>query len=76
MLTVKQLIEHLQKLDQNAIVSLKGYEGGYTDEVGEPYETELYLNVNDAWYYGEHEDDMGYLPNKHHYNKGKRVIIS
>ena len=37
MITVKQLIEHLQKLDQNAIVSLKGYEGGYTDETNHTF---------------------------------------
>jgi hypothetical protein len=53
-MTVKELIEHLQTLDQNRLVVVPGYEGGVRD-VGEGEEIDIRLNVNEEWYYGSHE---------------------
>lgn len=51
---VKDLIEKLLELDQETMVVVHGYEGGYC-EVNEPTEVELVLNVNSEWFYGPHE---------------------
>jgi len=72
-MTVGELIKHLKKLDKNLIVSMSGYEGGYSDNIQEPYIAELYLNVNDEWYYGEHETRNPYIARE--FKQGKRVII-
>ena len=72
-MAVGELIKHLKKLDKNLIVSRSGYEGGYTDGIDEPYITELCLNVNSEWYYGEHESKPFSDTDKH--TTGKRVII-
>jgi hypothetical protein len=53
-MTVKELIEHLETLDENASVFVRGYEGGYT-EIGISDKQKFKLNVNTAWYYGQHE---------------------
>ena len=53
-MTVFELIERLKELDQEAMVVVNGYEGGVS-EVGYVSEQELALNVNSAWYYGNHE---------------------
>ena len=55
-MTVKKLIEELQKLDPEKMVVTSGYEGGY-DEISGAEEIRLKLNANTAWYYGEHEHD-------------------
>lgn len=52
---VHELIDLLKQQDQNAMVVVSGYEGGYT-EVTRAEITHLQLDVNSAWsYYGEHE---------------------
>jgi hypothetical protein len=51
---VKELIEKLQALDPEHMVVVDGYEGG-VGELKEISTVCLSLNVNDAWYYGEHE---------------------
>lgn len=51
---VHELIDLLKQQDQNAMVVVSGYEGGCT-EVTCVGRTHLDLNVNSAWYYGEHE---------------------
>jgi hypothetical protein len=53
---VKDLIKNLLKLDQEARVVTRGYEGGYCD-VENFEECQLTLNLprNSAWYYGPHE---------------------
>ena len=53
-MTVKELIEELNKLPQDIRVVLKGYERGYEDVSGFS-DKFLKLNVNDEWYYGAHE---------------------
>jgi hypothetical protein len=51
---VKELIAHLQNCDPELIVVTHGYEGG-KHEVANVEQIGLKLNVNTAWYYGEHE---------------------
>ena len=51
---VKELIEALSALDPELMVVRPGYEGGVT-EVGYVTQVQLALNVNEDWYYGEHE---------------------
>lgn len=51
---VKELIEHLNLLNPELMVVRPGYEGGVT-EVGQVTIIPVFLNVNEEWYYGEHE---------------------
>jgi len=52
---VKDLIEELQKYDPETVLVTPGYEGGL-DYVRQVEEIIMALNVNDAWYYGDHEE--------------------
>ena len=56
-MTVKQLIQSLSEIqDQDTIVMVKGYEGGYDDVMNiNPAPIDIALDVNDKWYYGRHE---------------------
>jgi hypothetical protein len=56
-MTVKQLIQILSTIeDQDVRVMTRGYEGGYNDiNVDTPTIQYMALNVNDEWYYGDHE---------------------
>jgi len=56
-MTVKQLIKVLSQIqDQDIRVMVRGYEGGYNDiNVDSPTIQYMALNVNDEWYYGDHE---------------------
>ena len=51
---VKDLIEKLQAVDPELMVVRDGYEGGVTEVVYVVVEG-VALNVNEVWYYGEHE---------------------
>ena len=51
---VGELIERLQALDPELMVVRPGYEGGVT-EVTNINAIVVALNVNEEWYYGEHE---------------------
>jgi len=51
---VSELIEKLQALDPDLRVVVDGYEGGVKDASYVTVE-EIALNVNEEWYYGEHE---------------------
>ena len=56
-MTIKQLIEELSAMEnQDALVVVRGYEGGY-DEVTptNPELVDIALNVHSEWYYGKHE---------------------
>lgn len=61
-MTVKQLIESLNKIeDQDIRVMVSGYEGGVDDIMNNtPAIIHVALDVNTEWYYGKHErvDDM------------------
>jgi len=58
-MTVKELIEKLQTLDQEMPVFINGYEGGY-DDLTDLTNIEVVKDVNTQWYYGSHEkiDDL------------------
>ena len=58
-MTVKELIEKLQTLDQEMPVFINGYEGGY-DDLTDLANIEVVKDVNTQWYYGSHEkiDDL------------------
>ena len=51
---VKDLIERLKTFDPELMVVRPGYEGGVT-EIDHLTSIEVALNVNEEWYYGEHE---------------------
>lgn len=53
---VKELIEALQKENPENMAIVSGYEGGVR-EIREVSPAKIKLNVNAAWYYGEHEED-------------------
>lgn len=75
-MTVKELIERLQELDEDLPVYRSGYEGGYTvvDGVSDP--KEYLLNVNTAWYYGEHEEVSDWYGDKEGKTVGLAVVVS
>ena len=55
---VKELIEQLQKLDQELEVLVPGYEAHYdTAVIGKVIEFEP--NVHEEWYYGSHDERKG-----------------
>lgn len=63
---VKELIQILQAMDQEALVVVSGYEGGVND-VDHVKEHEVALNVNDGCsYMGKHEVDWN--PNYYGYD--------
>lgn len=53
-MTVSKLIEMLQKIPQDYLVVIRGYEGG-VDEVTDLEKTRVILDVNKEWNYGSHE---------------------
>jgi hypothetical protein len=62
-MTVKELIEHLQTLDPDLRVFVKGYEGGVDDKTSIPEPDDITLDVHSEWYYGKHEyTSTGYEP--------------
>ena len=71
-MTVKELIERLKELDGELQVYRNGYEGGYTpvDYISDP--REFLLDVNTAWYYGEHEEVDNWYGDK----EGKSVRLA
>jgi hypothetical protein len=70
-MTIKELIEHLQTLDPDLRVFIKGYEGGVDDKTSIPEPVDIILNVHSEWYYGEHEyTSVGYEPTNKQIVKG------
>ncbi len=54
---IKDLIAKLQELDQELLVVVDGYEGGVTEQIT-IRKVKIDLNVNQEWYYGEHEESQ------------------
>jgi hypothetical protein len=52
---VRELIQALKYLNQDDLVVVKGYEGGYND-VTQLLHINIVLDVNEEWYYGKHAD--------------------
>lgn len=61
---VKDLIAHLSLIDPELMVTRPGYEGGVT-EVSNVTIIPVFLNVNEEWYYGEHEQIDEYSTKEH-----------
>lgn len=53
-MTVQGMIDYLITQDPNLTIATRGYEGGYTDKLVCEI-IKLHHNVNDEWYYGEHD---------------------
>lgn len=53
-MTIKELIQHLQRFDENLPVMLSGYEGGVY-EANRIRPVVFAINVNTDWYNGPHE---------------------
>ena len=75
--TVKELIFMLSEYEPETIVSVDGYEGGVTDDVGLLF-GDFYLHVNDQPYiYGEHEPVHYKLSSSHDKaDIASRVVIT
>lgn len=52
---VKELIEELSKLDQEAYLFVHGYEGGFCDASIDVDEIQMVRDVHPEGYYGDHE---------------------
>lgn len=52
---VKDMIEKLSKLDQEAYLFVYGYEGGYSDAGLDVEEIQMVRDVHPEVYYGDHE---------------------
>ena len=77
-MTVKELIEVLSKIeDQEVRVMVKGYEGGVDDiDNNTPGIIHIALDVNEKWYYGNHEPvDNMYDANSNNYQIVKAILI-
>lgn len=61
---VKDLIEHLKLINPELMVVRPGYEGGVT-EISHVTIITVALNVNEEWYYGEHEQIDEYSHKEH-----------
>ena len=53
---VSELRKALKALDQDALVIVRGYEGGFND-ADAPAERMTDLDPNKKWYYGKYLDD-------------------
>ncbi len=75
-MTVKELIEKLQTLDQDLHVFTDGYEGGFHfAEVSTKVNT-FCLRVNEEWYYGPHElMEHVYKDDKSKYEQVKGIVL-
>jgi len=54
-MTVKELIDILDRLDPEAHVFVKGYEGGLDYAGLKGPVTDIVLDVHSEWYYGKHD---------------------
>jgi hypothetical protein len=70
-MTVKELIDILDRLDPEAHVFVKGYEGGLDYAGLKGPVTDIALNVHTEWWYGEHDyADIRYNESKYKIVKG------
>jgi len=56
-MTIKELIEELNKYNPDTLVMVNGYEGGYDDISNIGLEYDIVLNYHTASYYGSHESE-------------------
>ena len=76
-MTIRELVQALGKIeDQDALVMTSGYEGGFCDVTGIADPIDMALNVNDEWYYGNHERaEMLIHEDKEKYQIVKAIIL-
>ena len=74
-MTIAELIKNLQEYPEDTRVVIPGYEGGLTD-VDTAEMTEIYLNYNDTWYYGKHEEVSTFCGNTEKYEKVSAIILN
>lgn len=58
-MTVRELIEKLQQLDQDKMIVINGYEGG-CDFPNHTAPVKIVLDQNTEWYYGKHDYVLPY----------------
>ncbi|MEY4334991.1 MAG: hypothetical protein RLZZ196_3741 [Bacteroidota bacterium] len=70
---VKELIEILLTFDPNLDIVIQGYEGGVTEKISVE-SAQIVCDINDEWYYGEHEVDSDYHQEINPNNSRKKVL--
>jgi hypothetical protein len=73
-MTVRELIEELNRLDPDLHVFVDGYEGGHSYPVISE-ERDVYLNVHQESWYGTHESKLYMIDDVAKYKKVKGVIL-
>jgi hypothetical protein len=74
-MNVGELRAHLDGLPGDAMVVVRGYEGG-VDEIVEVHHIDVYLNVNPEGYYGDHEPiDDAYFEDEPRYENADRASV-
>ncbi len=73
-MTVKKLIEKLSELDPELHVFVHGYEGGFHYAKMSNVQ-DIYLNVNDEWYYGPHDTRDNCRLDPDNYEQVKGIIL-
>ena len=71
---VEELIAELQQYDPKLLVITSGYEGGLKEITGTGL-NKIALNVNDEWYYGEHESINDTYKDLDNYTKVDAVYV-
>ena len=75
-MTVKELIEELEKINPELHVFTKGYEGGFEDVKIDGKIFEVALNYNTDWYYGKHQPiNMVHKDTLTKYETAKGIIL-
>jgi hypothetical protein len=76
-MTVKQLIDILDRLDPDLEVFTRGYEGGYeyAELKGAPIDVALDYYNDDEWWYGRHQVVDLVTDNKENYKIVKGIIL-
>ena len=76
-MTVRELIDVLERLDQDIHVFTRGYEGGYEDAElkGAPFDVALNVNPKEAWWYGPHQSLSSYVGDTKHLTVVKGIVL-
>jgi hypothetical protein len=71
-MTVRGLIDILERLDPEVHVFTRGYEGGYEDAElrGAPFDVVLNVNPKESWWYGPHQSLSTYKTDL----KGRTIV--
>ena len=72
---VKEMIEELSKLDQEAYLFVYGYEGGFSDAGIDIDEIQMVRDVHTEGYYGDHEVFADNSYDLRHIDLDTKVIV-